>query len=122
MKAVRLLLLFAAAAGELFAAEKGPVRLRIVPDDALIGPNSTLRYTAMLSFIGGANLPAAQRDVTVKVRWSSSDTTVATINQTLGVASSTSKSGSTMTISSVAMARRWVRIMVEALSACRPGA
>src|SRR5438445_3282899 len=95
MRVVGLLLLLVAATGELFAAEKGPVRLRIVPADALIAPNSTLQYTATFSFIGGANSPAAQRDVTIRVHWFSSDTSVATINAASGVAGSTNKSGTT---------------------------
>src|SRR5205085_4092450 len=86
MRVVGLLLLLVAATGELFAAEKGPVRLRIVPADALIAPNSTLQYKASLSFIGGSNSPAAQRDVTIRVHWFSSDPSVASIDEATGLA------------------------------------
>src|SRR5205085_10434328 len=97
MRVVGLLLLLVAVTGEPFAAEKGPVRLRIVPADALIAPNSTLQYKATLSFIGGSNSPAAQRNVTVEVHWSSSDPNVASIHPITGATASKNISGQTVT-------------------------
>lgn len=82
-------------AGSMYAAT-GPMRLRIIPADQLIPPSSTLQYKVSFSFVGGFANPAAQRDFTKAVIWSSSNPAVAAIDQHTGLASSTNLTGTTI--------------------------
>jgi hypothetical protein len=80
----------------LASAGAGPQKLRIVPADAVIPPSSQLQYHASFAFIGGAANPAAQKDVTNTMTWTSSDTSIATIDRHTGLASSGTQTGTTI--------------------------
>ncbi len=73
-----------------FAQQRGPVRVRVTPPDMVLATSGMQQYNAFVGFFTGTGQAGGERNETAYARWSSSNTTLATINANTGLATASS--------------------------------